>query len=301
MIAKGLKRGTTTMIGVIVADLENPFIGPIIRGILHQLEKEQFVTLVAETLEDHDRFERTLNHLASRRVNGVITTAARPDDKHLLARFVERSPALVLAIRKISGSDLPYVTHDDQHGGVLAAAHLADLGHRVTAQLRGPLEIETFADRSEGFRRTVGSRGLIDATISETATELTFDEGRRLMRLTLDENAAHPPTAIFAQADLMALGAIEEMRARGVSCPEDVSVIGYDDVPLISYVSPPLSTIQLPGQEIGEIAGRMVMELVRDPETVPESVNVPAVLIQRDSTAGPGDTKRLSKRIRAAR
>jgi LacI family transcriptional regulator len=218
-----------------------------------------------------------------------------------LARFVERSPALVLAIRKISGSDLPYVTHDDQHGGVLAAAHLADLGHRVTAQLRGPLEIETFADRSEGFRRTVGSRGLIDATISETATELTFDEGRRLMRLTLDENAAHPPTAIFAQADLMALGAIEEMRARGVSCPEDVSVIGYDDVPLISYVSPPLSTIQLPGQEIGEIAGRMVMELVRDPETVPESVNVPAVLIQRDSTAGPGDTKRLSKRIRAAR
>jgi LacI family transcriptional regulator len=301
MIAKGLKRGTTTMIGVIVADLENPFIGPIIRGILHQLEKKQFVTLVAETLEDHDRFERTLNHLASRRVNGVITTAARTDDRHMLARFAERSPALVLAVRNVSGSGLPYVAHDDSHGAELAANHLSELGHSVTAQLRGPREIETFGNRSEGFRRAIGSRGLVDVSISEAASEVTLDEGRRLMKLTLDQNADNPPTAIFAQADVMAIGAIDEMRARGLTCPEDISVIGYDDAPLVSHVNPPLSTIELPGEEIGNTAGKMVMQLIEDPDTPPGSVDVPAKLIPRESTAAPREAKRLSRRIRQRR
>jgi LacI family transcriptional regulator len=287
LIAKGLKSGTTTMIGVVVADLENPFIGPIIRGISEQVESTGFVTLVAETLEDRDRFERTLNQLLSHRVNAVITTAARASDQHLLVRFARNTRAFITAVRKVEGSGLPYVVMDDDHGGELAARHLTGLGHRVLAQLRGPMDIDAFRNRAEGFRRTIGAARSVDATSGGHAHELTVEEGRRLMALTLDQNPDSPPTAVFAHADLMAIGALEEMRSRGLRCPEDLSLVGYDDAPLVNRISPSLTTIALPGEEIGARAGEMVLELLADPDSKPESIRLPAELIPRDSTGPP--------------
>jgi LacI family transcriptional regulator len=288
MIAKGLRGGSTTMVGVVVADLENPFFAPLVRGISTHLESRGFVTLVAETLEDPERFERTLNHLLSRRVDALVTTATRSEDGPLLRRFAERIPACVLAVRSIEGSGLPYVRQDDRQGAELAADHLIDLGHRVLAQLRGPADIDTFANRTDGFRRCVASAGATDATVEECGEALTLEEGRRLMALTLDASPDPPPTAVFAHADVMAIGAIEEMDARGLRCPGDISVIGYDDIPLVSHVRPPLSTIELPGSEIGHRAGEMVLAMIDDPGTTPESISLPARLVVRESTAPPG-------------
>jgi LacI family transcriptional regulator len=287
MIAKGLKRGTTTMVGIVVSDLENPVFGPVIRGISKPLERQGFVTLVAETLEDHDRFERTLNNLLSRRVNAVVVASARTGDRHLLTRFAQRIPACILAVRNVDGSGLPYVIHDDRHGGELAAAHLIELGHKTLAQLRGPTEIDVFANRGEGFRRTVGAEGLIDVTISEHAEQVTVQEGRRLMELTLDQNETNPPTSVFAHADVMAVGAIEGIEARGLRCPGDISVMGYDDAPLVSHLNPALSTIELPGEEIGLRAGEILLTMIEDEDVQPESVSLPARLIPRASTGPP--------------
>jgi LacI family transcriptional regulator len=298
MIAKGLKRGTTMMVGVIVADLENPFIGPLIRGIAQEVEKGELVTVVTETFEDHDRFERALNYLLSRRVDAVVTTAARTTDRHLLTRFALRVPAFVLAVRNISGSELPYITQDDRHGAALVAEHLIGLGHEVMAQIRGPVDIEPFENRGEGFRRTVGAAGLIDVTLSDSARELTLAEGRRLMRQTLDQNRSKPPTAVFAHVDLMAIGAIEELQARGLRCPEDVSIVGYDDAPLVSHVQPPLTTVRVPGREMGRRAGKMVMGLIEAAGDDPESISLPAELIERASTGPPGDAATLADRRR---
>ena len=296
MIAKGLKRGTTMMVGVIVPDLENPFIGPLIRGIGQEVEKNELVTVVTETFEDHGRLERALNYLLTRRVDAVITTAARSTDRHLLSRFARRVPAFVLAVRNISGSGLPYITQDDRHGGELAAEHVIELGHEVMAQLRGPPDIEPFENRSEGFRRTGGAAGLLDVTVSDSAREVTLKEGRRLMKLTLDQNRSNPPTAIFAHADAIAIGAIEELEARGLRCPEDVSIVGYDDAPLVSHVRPPLSTVRLPGDEIGRRAGTAVMKLIDDPTEL-DSVSIPAELIVRASTGPPGDRESLISKL----
>jgi LacI family transcriptional regulator len=287
LIAKGLKSGMTTMIGVVVADLENPFIGPIIRGISEQVEPTGYATIVAETLEDHDRLERTLNHLLSHRVDAVITTAARNTDQHLLVRFARRTRAFITAVRKVEGSGLPFVIMDDEQGGELAAMHLTELGHKVLAQLRGPAGIEAFSNRAEGFQREVGAARAVDATVGARASELTAEEGRRLMALTLDQNPQSPPTAVFAHADLMAIGALEELRSRGLSCPGDVSIVGYDDAPLVNHMSPALSTIALPGEEIGANAGEMVLEMLVDPGDPPESIRLPAELIPRESTGPP--------------
>ena len=133
-------------------------------------------------------------------------------------------------------------------------------------------------------------------TIGESAREVTVGEGRRLMELTLAQNHANPPTAVFGHADVMAIGAIEALGAHGLRCPEDVSVIGYDDAPLVSHVNPPLSTIRLPGDEIGRLAGAAVTQLMDDPSgSIAESI--PAELIVRDSTAPPGDRDELIARL----
>lgn len=297
MIAKGLKRGTTMMVGVIVPDLENPFIGPFVRSIGREVEKNELVTVVTETFEDHSRLERALNYLLARRVDAVITTAARITDRHLLTGFARRIPALVLAVRNISGSGLPYIIQDDRHGGELAAEHVIQFGHDVIAQLRGPTDIEPLESRSEGFRRAAGAAGLIDVTVSDSARELTLNEGRRLMNLTLDQNRTNPPTAVFAHADVMAIGAIEELEARGLRCPEDVSIVGYDDAPLVSHLKPPLTTVSLPGEEIGRRAGRAVLRLIDDP-SASDSVSIPARLIVRASTGPPVDRESLIRRLR---
>jgi LacI family transcriptional regulator len=299
MMAKALKRGMAAMVGVVVADLENPYIGPLIRGVSQKLEQMDFVTLVTETLEDHDRFERALNHLRSRRVNAVITTAARTSDRHMLTRYMRQVPALVLAVRHISGSGIPHVIHDDRHGAELAASHLAELGHGVVAQLRGPLDIEVFANRSEAFRRTAGAHGLIDVTVGDTCQKVTLEEGRRLMKSTLEENASNPPTAVFAHADLVALGAIEELESRGLRCPDDVSIMGYNDSPLVEHANPPLSTVRLPSEEIGLRASQMVLDLLENPQSASISESLPVELVVRGSTAPPGDPAAISKRSKS--
>ena len=288
MIAKGLKRGTTLMVGVIVADLENPFMGPLIRGVAQQVEQRELVTVVTETFESRDRFERALNYLLSRRVDAVISTAARTTDEHLLARFAERIPAFVLAVRNVKGSGLPFINQDDVHGAELAAGHLLELGHHALAQLRGPIDVDLIENRTLGFRRTVSASSALDLTVSDVARELTVAEGRRLMALTLDQNRSHLPTAVFAHNDLMAIGAIEEIAARGLRCPQDISIVGYNDAPLVEHLEPPLSTIRIPGEEIGRRAGQMVLELIDDPSRKPESVSIPATLIPRGSTGPPG-------------
>lgn len=300
MIAKGLKRGTSMQVGVIVADLENPFIGPIIRGISNQVEKRELVTLVTETLEDHERLERSLSHLLSRQVNAVITTAARISDRPMLERFARSIPAFALAVRSLRGSSIPTVTQDDTRGGELAAEHLAELGHKVAAQLLGPTDIEAFVDRSVGFRRGAGARGLTEATVDDSATEVTLEEGRRLMMLALERNASNPPTAIFAHADVMAIGAMEVLAERGLLCPDDVSVVGYDDAPLVSHISPPLTSVVLPGEEIGRRAGEMVMAQLASPGDLPDSVRLSARLIPRASSGRPASVRMIARKVQGA-
>lgn len=293
IIAKGLKSGTTMTVGVVVGDFVNPFIGPVLRGIARTLEQRDFVALVAETVETHDRLELVLNHLMSRRVSAIISTAARLTDEHLLDRIAAQGPPIVLAVRSVEATGLPSVTHDDRYGAELAAEHLCSLGHQVLAQLRGPLDVQVFVDRAEGFRRRIGVEGLVDVTVSSSASQPTVEEGRRLMELTLAENSERLPTAVFAHNDVMAIGAIQAIRAVGLDCPNDISVIGYDDAPLVDCVAPPLSTIELPGEEIGKLAGELALTLIEDPTARPESVSLPARLVPRVSTAPPRDGKNL--------
>lgn len=287
LVAAGLKRGSTKSVGVVVSDLDNPYNGLLIRGLASVLEQHGFVAFVTESVEDPMRLERVLTHLVGRRVDAVVMTAAWLSDADLLMRFADSRVPIVLGIGDIPGSGLPAVLHDDRTGAALAARHFHELGHRTVAQLLGPLGIDTFVCRRDGFRATAAELGLTELALAETAAGPTLAEGRRLMELVLAQPPEQRPTAVFAHNDLMAVGALTAIGAAGLSCPDDVSVVGYNDIPLVAALSPPLTTVRLPSLDVGRRIGKLVLELIAEPDAQPRTAMLPAELVVRASTAPP--------------
>ena len=287
LLASSLKRGVTQTVAVVVADLDNPYNARVIRGIARVLEADEFVPLVAETGESRARFEKLLDHFGRRRVDALITSAVRLDGAEILARKLGDETPIVLAGRGLPDTDHNTVRHDDVAGGTLAAEHLAALGHRRVAQLTGPNDIDVFIRRSSSFSATAGAEGMeeIEPPVPGSMTP-TFVEGRRLMSALLD--APVRPTGIFAPSDVMAVGALDAIASRGLRCPEDISIVGYNDLPLSRFLAPPLTTVEMPAEEIGAEAARMALESITDPGRRGRLVTLPARLIVRRST-GPTD------------
>ena len=292
LLASGLKRGTTKSVGVVIANHDNPYNVGMIRGITRVLEADAFVPLVAETGESRERFERLLRHLVGRRVDAVITAAVHLDGGELLARLLGDEVPVVLAGRGLPGSGYRSVVHDDLTGGSLAAEHLLSLGHRRVAQLPGPNDIDPFLRRAEGFGVALAANGIEEIGVPGPGS-LTpaFEEGRRLMSGLLDVPVR--PTGVFVPSDVMAVGAIDAISGAGLRCPEDISVIGYNNVPMGRFVSPPLTTIEMPAEELGAEAARMALNAIEDAAAPRRLVELPARLIVRRSTGpAPADSPR---------
>jgi LacI family transcriptional regulator len=285
LLASGLKRGRTKSIGVVIANHDNPYNVGVIRGITRVLEADDFVPLVAETGESKERFERLLRHLVGRRVDAVITAAVHLDAGEMLARLLGGEVPVVLAGRGLPGGCYSSVLHDDLAGGSLAGEHLLALGHRRVAQLPGPVDIEPFLRRAEGFSAALAASG-VEAIRGPGPGSVTpaFEEGRRMMSGLLGLPAG--PTGVFVHSDVMAVGALDAIAAAGLRCPEDISVVGYNNVPMGRFVAPPLTTIEMPAEELGAEAARMALAAIEDAAAPRRVVVLPARLIVRRST-GP--------------
>ena len=253
-VAGSLRRRATATVGVIVADLANPFIAPVIHGVAKALAAEQMLPLIFETQDDAGRLSWGVNHLLSRRVDAIIVAGARFGDRHVLEAATRFTP-VVVAVRGLPGSPLPHVLHDDRAGGAMAARHLIDLGHTRLAELRGPMDVGNFVARHEGFRDACSDAGveLVDG-LGFGSTPIR-EEGERLANDLLNRHGSCLPTAIFAHNDLMALGALSVFRVHGLVCPRDVSLVGYNNSPTIDQVDPPLTSVAYPGAEVGHAAG----------------------------------------------
>ena len=236
-------------VGLVVPDIANPNVAPVVRGIEDTLDGHGLVPVISETRDNRTRARRVLDHLLRRRVDAVITTATRSGDRTLVEEFARHVPT-VLAVRPLLDSGLATVAGDDRMGAGMVAGHLAGLGHQRVAQLTGPRDVANFALRSEGFAVTAQRAGLRVLEIPETASAPTLAEGRRLM-LALLQRHPHPPTGVFAHNDLMAFGALAVLRKYGVACPDDLSLVGYDDSPAAALTHPTRSTVRLPALSWG--------------------------------------------------
>jgi LacI family transcriptional regulator len=284
MMARGLRRGFSSTVGVVVADLGNAYTPPVLRGLERSLERADYMALVTESRDDSQALERAVGHLLGRQVDGLVLLAVRSDDLARVVGWTARVP-VVLAVRSLPGSGVPAVTHDDLGGARLAAGHLAELGHRRVIQLPGPLDIQPFRDRHDSFAETAAGLGLHVWAVP-AAGRPTVEEGRRLMELALvDRRRA---TGVFAHNDLMAVGAVQALRAAGLDCPRDLSVVGYNDVPMADCLDPPLTTVRLDGYEVGRRAGEAVLAAIRGLPVPQGDPPVPAELVVRASAAPCG-------------
>ena len=282
--ARSLRTNSSGMVGVVVADVANPFLPPLLRGIEQELRAEGKLLMIAETHDNSEMLADILEHFTSRRVDAVILSAAHRGDEEAVAGLADVVP-VVLAVRSLSINMFPTVTHDDVLGGQLAAKHLVNLGHRRLVQLRGPLDVSSFQGRAEGFASVMATTSARELPLQETASAPTVEEGQRLAELALNSSYGLP-TAIFAHNDLMAVGALQALRERGLSCPRDVSLVGYNDAPLSNHISPPLTTVSLPSLELGRRVATLAIQAIAG-SAEPVMERLPPALVVRASTQRP--------------
>jgi LacI family transcriptional regulator len=284
-IARGLKTNRSLTIGVLVPDLTNPLFPPIVRGIQDQLEQAGYTPLIANTDNDRERERNDFEAMRARQVDGVITATARLDHGVLDEMVAEGLP-IVLVNRRLLDGPLSSATADDHGGARLAVEHLVALGHTRIAHLGGPQEVSTGQARYEGFLEGMAHAGLeVDPGLVRFGTAFTEPEGERLC-LELVSGGADA-TAIVAGNDLMALGCYDVFAARGLRCPDDISVVGFNDMPFSERFNPPLTTVGIPHYEIGASAAELLLERLRDPTVAARHIVLTPRLVVRDSSGPP--------------
>ncbi|WP_127783009.1 LacI family DNA-binding transcriptional regulator [Rhodococcus sp. X156] len=264
--------------GVLVPRLTDTVLAAVYDAVEETANRAGYATFVSNTRDDPAEQQRLVELLLGRAVDGLIIGDSRLDNDNI-ARLVERGIDLVLVSRRCAGA--PSVTTDDVAGGELAATHLLELGHRSIGVVAGPLWASTAAERVTGFRATL-ERARV-ALPAEHVREEGFDvaAGRRGTEALLDGPC--PPTAIFATNDDAAIGALGVLRDRGLRPGHDVSVIGYNDIPIAAELAVPLSTVRAPLQEMGVRAAETLLALTH--RLPASSVALKPQLVARATTA----------------
>lgn len=284
-IARSLKTARSGTIGVILPDLTNPLFPPIVRGIDDVLGPAGYSALIVNTDNDADRERRLVDSLRSRQVEGLIVATARAQHP-LLTELHEQGVKIVQVNRRVRGADIPCVTPDDANGVTAAVEHLSELGHRRVLHIAGPQSTSTGIARARAFTAAVRDLGLHDDSELIVPCELwSEDEGARALRSALDSGVQF--SAVVAGNDLIALGCYDVFAERGMTCPDDVSVVGFNDMPFLDKLSPPLTTVRVPHHQIGVEAARMLLESINEPNRPARSVLLPLSLVVRGSTTGP--------------
>jgi LacI family transcriptional regulator len=284
-IARGLKTNRSFTVGVVIPDLTNPLFPPIMRGIEDRLAEAGYTALIVNTDNDADRERSQIAAMRARQVDGFIAATARLDHELLEEAGAGETP-LVLVNRSFEDGSVAAVTVDDREGTRLAVEHVAMLGHRRIGHLAGPQNVSTGHRRYLGFLEAMRTAGLEvpDGSVSFT-TALTEAEGARACA----ELLARQPgvTAVVAGNDRLAIGCYDALAARGLGCPEDVSVVGFNDMPFIDRLRPPLTSVRVPQREIGTVAADLLLQQLADPGQPAREILLEPSLVIRASTGPP--------------
>ena len=286
-IARGLKTNRSYTVGVVIPDLMNPLFPPIVRGIQDRLEEAAYTPLIANTDNDRDRERADFEAMRARRVDGIITATARLDTEEM-ANLTGLGMPVVLVNRRLERAAVPSVVGDDRAGMMLVIEHLVELGHRRIAFLAGPQDLSTGRLRYEGFIEAMEGAGLdVDPELVLIGDALVESEGARLSADLL--TGEQRPTAIVAANDLMALGCYDVLDLRGIECPAEISVTGFNDMPFTGHFRPPLTTVRIPHYELGARSAELLLQLLENPDTPATTETLAPELIVRKSTAPPAE------------
>ena len=283
-VARGLKLRTTLVLAVVIPDITNPFFAALFRGIEDGATPRGYQVLLCNTDGSPERQRAHLQSLAARRVDGVILASTFLKDPAVRWLRHQRTPYVLVNRFSDEGVD-PFVGSDDAMGATLATQHLIGLGHVRIGHLAGQPTVSTGILRRKGYSAALAEAGI--APDPDLVVESGFVEegGAQAMDRLLSLN--DPPTAIFAVTDMTAVGAYGAARRRGLRIPDDLAIVGYNDIPLAGRLIPGLTTVHVPIHEFGSVAARMLLEQIETGVLTPRRVVFsPQLLVRGSSVAG---------------
>jgi LacI family transcriptional regulator len=284
-VARSLRTARSSSIGVVVPDLTNPLFPPIVRGIEAAFAPHGYVLLIVNTDNNPAQESQLVASLQARSIDGLILATARLDHPLIEALAAGDLP-VVLVNRRREGLTLPSVIPDDAAGIRLAVAHLAQLGHRRIAHIAGPQDTSTGTVRLRAFRAAVREQGLTyDQALVAACGSWSEARGAHALRGLLARGARF--TAVVAGNDMLALGCYDVLAERGIACPDDLSVVGFNDMPFVDKLRPALTTVHIPQYDLGAEAARLLLDQMSDFRREERAVLMPVQLTVRESTGAP--------------
>jgi LacI family transcriptional regulator len=282
-VARSLRTRRSHTVGVLIPDLNNPLFPPIVRGLEDRLAAAGYVALIGNTDSDDQREQMVFEQMRARHVDGLVLATARLHHP-LLAEASRAELPVVLINRLAQDYSFPSVSVDNERGVRMAVGHLAGLGHRRIAHIAGPQEMSTGLSRYRGFVTAMESSGLqVDSDLVVFAKAFTVEEGLRCARLLLDRGSGC--TAIAAGNDMLAVGCYAALDEAGLTCPEDMSVVGFNDMPFIDRLRPPMTTVRFPHYQVGTEAAQLLLERIAEHAGPVKILYLAPELIIRGSTA----------------
>ncbi|MXP61240.1 LacI family DNA-binding transcriptional regulator [Pantoea sp. Taur] len=278
LLARQLRTARSSMVLVLVSDISNPFCAEIVKGIEEQAEKNGYRILLCNSGSDINRSRSSLQLLAGKMVDGVITMDAFTTLTEL-TQLIGNMPWVQCAEYADAG-DISCVGIDDVHASRQLVAHLVASGRKRIALINHDLSYKYAQLRQQGYQQELEQRGLSWQAVSY-ASELSFNAGKRAMEALL--SADTQPDAVFAVSDTLAAGAMAAIQAAGHQVPQDIAVAGFDGSELAEMISPPLTTIAQPSRDIGRTAFSLLLQKIDDPQSPTERVMMDWRLIVRAS------------------
>lgn len=281
-VAKSLRTSRSTTIGMLVPDNANPFFAEMARGVEHAAFDRGYNVMLCNTEGDADKERRYGDALIENRIAGVVLITADRTSRLVDDLHAAGVPVVVLD-RDLDRVDVDAVLPRHHDGAVAATEHLVGVGHRRIGCIASETGGTAATERLRGFREAIEEAG-VESVLA--FGDFQYEGGHQAARELLA--APDSPTAIFACNDLMAIGALRAAQELGLAVPNDVSIVGFDDVAQASYTAPALTTVAQPTERIGAIATELLLRRIDDPTATPDQRYVDTELVVRESVAEPG-------------
>ncbi|OQY22823.1 MAG: hypothetical protein B6I34_05345 [Anaerolineaceae bacterium 4572_32.1] len=284
-IARSLVTQQTRTVGVVVTTITDPFVAEVVQGVEDAAQENDYSVILASSAAEPERELAAVEMLRAKRVDSLIVTSSRVGALYL--DHLERIGVPVVLVNnhnRQSGRYTFSVSVDNQHGGHLATEHLIKRGHRRIGYVAGPANHSDDAERMAGYCQALDEAGILFDPTLVVSGNGRLDGGERTLRTLA--GLAEPVTAVFCYNDMTAIGLLSAARRAGISVPENLAVVGFDDIPLAAHVYPPLTSIAQPQRDMGRQAMNMALALmVADDATAPFSdVVVKGRLVVRETT-----------------
>lgn len=283
-LASSLRNRRTQIIGVLVPNSANPYFAEVLAGIEDTCFEQNYHIILGNANDDPERERSYLEVLLSRQVDGIVLISTGDFDSSVRLLSENRTP-VVMVDRSAQLDTVDEIFTDGHGGGRLATEYLLALGHRYIGCITGPSALTPSAARVMGYREALASAGIIPRNDWLFEGDFQHQSGYSAAHDFL--RSREPPTAIFACNDLMAVGAMAAVQQAGLSVPYDISIIGYDDIPLASYANPRLTTISQPARELGQLAVQRLLDRFDQPDMPALHEKLPVALVERDSCTSP--------------